>query len=435
MPVLTTHDLAAELANLLNEVVQGWSIERTENAPPSAERVGFAQVVDGRHEAWVASTDHRERVTIGLPAGRLVSPNEIRLIKRVLSVFRSDLQVVGDVSVAQDLWSALAATQFLRAAARLSPFSATPLLRWIRIFEAAARQTYEGSRFTGNVVLVKHLPTFAQRANARFHSFNQPLSFEQALLRESWLKPFLQNGKFALVAGGQSGAAQGFADTSGEWEDSVVLAPAEDLKGLYGFLRTGTSILSASRSGDIHFALSTGVTFINSQGTWLFQDWGVLRRLLEARLSADIAEHALQLVAGCRYERRGSLFVFLDAGVDPSEIVPDHANPDRVARTLRSSVSGGVLGDPASIRVLQAASGIDGAVLLDDHGRILDVASMITEPSPAALAAAGRQDLERFPGARSTAAWNASICGLAIKVSDDGPVDVYEHGQHVFHSG
>jgi hypothetical protein len=31
--------------------------------------------------------------------------------------------------------------------------------------------------------------------------------------------------------------------------------------------------------------------------------------------------------------------------------------------------------------------------------------------------------------------WNASVHGLAIKVSDDGPVDAYERGQLVFHSG
>jgi hypothetical protein len=31
--------------------------------------------------------------------------------------------------------------------------------------------------------------------------------------------------------------------------------------------------------------------------------------------------------------------------------------------------------------------------------------------------------------------WNASLHGLAIKVSDDGPVDAYEPGQLVFHSG
>lgn len=60
---------------------------------------------------------------------------------------------------------------------------------------------------------------------------------------------------------------------------------------------------------------------------------------------------------------------------------------------------------------------------------------MVGEPSPAALTPVGLESLERFGGARSTAAWNASVHGLAIKVSDDGPVDAYEYGRPVFHSG
>ncbi len=73
-------------------------------------------------------------------------------MQRIVAVFRADLETVGDELVAQDPWRALAGTRFLRAAARLSPFSTTPLIDWINTFGSAARQTYEGSRFTGNVV-------------------------------------------------------------------------------------------------------------------------------------------------------------------------------------------------------------------------------------------------------------------------------------------
>jgi hypothetical protein len=64
------------------------------------------------------------------------------------------------------------------------------------------------------------------------------------------------------------------------------------------------------------------------------------------------------------------------------------------------------------------------------HGRTL-----LGEPSLASLRATGHADLRRFPGARTTAAWNASIHGLALKVSEDGPITVFRHGRVVGQMG
>lgn len=435
MPSLTVQDLAHQLASQLNSVVQSWEVDQETPPAWSEEPVGFAQLGEDRFQAWIRSRDGRDVHGLSCHADRSVTKDEVRLMQRIVAVLRSDLETVGDVLVAQDLWSALAETQFLRAAARLSPFATTSLLQWIRTFAAATRQTYEGASFTGSVVLAKQLTTVVELAGDRFHPFTQAVPFEQALLREKWLKPFLQDGRFALVTVGHSGAAQGFVDVAEGWNESPELAPVESLEGLYGFLRPGTSILSASTAGDIHFALSSGITFVNSQGKWRYQNWDGLARVLRRRMSQAESQQALRLVAGSSYERRGSLFVFLNDGVDPARLVPDHAGPNRSALALRSSIAGAPLAESNSIRVLRAASGIDGAVVFRSDGSIADVASMISEPSSADLATAGRSQLERFSGARSTAAWNASIYGLAIKVSDDGPVDAYEAGQLVFHSG
>jgi hypothetical protein len=43
--------------------------------------------------------------------------------------------------------------------------------------------------------------------------------------------------------------------------------------------------------------------------------------------------------------------------------------------------------------------------------------------------------LKRFSGARSTAAWNASLYGIAIKVSEDGPINIYRYGKLKSHIG
>lgn len=428
-------DIAKELADVLDKVVHGWSVDQIAGSRSQHQRIGFSERGGQHFEAWLVSDNQEKTAILSCSAETPISPDEVRLMRKISSVFNADLQVVGNVSVAQDLWRALGETRFLRAAARLSTFSTEPLLRWMSAFEAATRQTYEGNQFTGSVVLATNLINFRQHAKEWFHPFSRELGFEQALLKEKWLKPFLQEGEFALVSISRRGRISGFVDTSVVWPNAKVQAPTDALAGLYGYLGPGTSILTAPPTGDIRFVLSNGVTFVKSQGEWRYPTWRSLSEILDRRLGTEIAGHALRLVVNASYMRRGSLYIFLDDGVSPSDVVPDYLRSDRVASLLRSTLAGGIISLHPQRRILQAASRIDGAIIFDHRGQILDVASMVAEPKQTALEAVGLTSLVRFAGARSTAAWNASVRGLAIKVSDDGPVDAYEHGQLVFHSG
>ena len=67
-------------------------------------------------------------------------------------------------------------------------------------------------------------------------------------------------------------------------------------------------------------------------------------------------------------------------------------------------------------------------MILLNTGKVLDVACMISEPNIDNLTTHNKQKLKKLFGARSTAAWNASISGIAIQVSEDGPITVYKHG-------
>ena len=111
--------------------------------------------------------------------------------------------------------------------------------------------------------------------------------------------------------------------------------------------------------------------------------------------------------------------------------MPDHPRSDRANRALRMAVTNLNLKRNAHQPILLAAAAVDGAVVLSRNGRVLDAACMIAEPNPEALRQSGQTELARFPGARSTAAWNASLLGLSIKISEDGPVTVFKAGRLV----
>ena len=436
MTSIPTSELARDLSTLLSLVGGGWSAseaERVSFEPDGADRVGIEL---GAQDlvAWVDSADRRERVFVTSSDGGQVSEEGRLLMRKIVAVLNQDLLVVGDRIETQEIWKALSPTRFLRAAARLSNISTDHLVGRIRIFEAAARQTYEGSPFVGSVVMPHNIRTFRAHAVERFRPFSSPMTFGQALLREKWLKPFLEGGDFALVTVSRKGMARGFTDATSTWASSLVSPPTAQLEGLYGYLTPGTSVLSASPSGDIYFALPSGATFVNSKGLWRYQNWSPLKQVLSRHCRPEAVENVMQLVRSSSYSHHGALFVILPIGGDVLGVIPDHGALGRSAETLRATVEGIQISDPLAVRLLDVASRIDGAVVLDERGGVIDVASMVAEPSIDALSRAGHCQLRRFSGARSTAAWNASIQGLAIKVSDDGPIDVYERGHQVFHS-
>lgn len=436
MPRHRTSELSNELGALLSKVVGDWSSQTPSKGsadPPFQARVGIA-LVEGHYEAWVQSEDRSERVALTCSADSEAVARQMQLLRKIVSVFEHDLAIVSDSLEAKEIWLELSETRFLRAAARLSNISTEHLVRRVRTFEAAARQTYEGSPFAGSVVMAHSLDTFRLHAGDRFRQFGETLTFERALLHEKWLKPFLEAGDFALVTTSYRGTARGFTDASLPWPTPVESAPVTRLQGLYGYLAPGTSVLSASPNGDVYFALPSGVTFVNSKGYWRYQDWAPLRAILAEYCSTDVAEQLLQLVRSASYEHQGSLFAILAEQTNPADVVADHQREGRSAQTLRSAVFGIDIVDPVAMKLLGVASQIDGAILVSREGRVLDVASMIMDPSPRALSLANQNELKRFPGARTTAAWNASIHGIAIKVSDDGPIDVYERGHLVFHA-
>jgi DNA integrity scanning protein DisA with diadenylate cyclase activity len=112
-----------------------------------------------------------------------------------------------------------------------------------------------------------------------------------------------------------------------------------------------------------------------------------------------------------------------------AELVPDHLNPRRPNHSLRQAATNISFDSPEQVSALRAIAGADGAVVIRSDGRVVDAACMIGEPTDAALKSSGISSLRRFEGARSTAAWNASVYGIAIKVSDDGPISLFHKGQ------
>ena len=141
-------------------------------------------------------------------------------------------------------------------------------------------------------------------------------------------------------------------------------------------------------------------------------------RLLESSLAQTldpaVAAAVMRLAADLSFEGQGALLCCIDDPGLIAEMVPDHLKKDRVGRALRLMNRNLNLGNQAHQKILRRVATIDGAIVFARDGTVLDSASMISDPSQTKLAEEGLSERARFAGARSTAAWNASLYGVAV---------------------
>ncbi|MEW4108344.1 DNA integrity scanning protein DisA nucleotide-binding domain protein [Bacillus thuringiensis] len=125
------------------------------------------------------------------------------------------------------------------------------------------------------------------------------------------------------------------------------------------------------------------------------------------------------------YRRHGALIV-VDTNNSYKEVITNHSSLLESGSTLHKALSGRINqvslneGDVTKVSkqlILELAS-VDGALVLDNSGRVLAFGAIINS----------HKDANGEIGARSTAALSAHLYGLKVfKVSSDGEIVLYQH--------
>jgi hypothetical protein len=366
---------------------------------------------------------------VGLTPLQEPHDNDLRFIQTLCRVFNEDLRTAPDTRTQSELWSVLTGTRFSRSIGRFSAFSTLPFMHWLRTIESTLHLRYEGAAFSGSILMTKQRQWIEQSVKT-FVRFRKPMRFEDALLREKWIRSLASGLEIGIVGFGHAGSIIGVIAIPRR-KSKTVIPPHGTLSGAVSLVQPGTMAFICAPSGDLYVVLPNGAAFLKTQGKWHYLNYSSFRSLLRQHISKTIVDPVLRTILDLSFQRKGALLCFLDDNESISHLVPDNGRSGRANETLRRAVTNLDIRRTTHQQMLLAAAGVDGAVVLSKGGKVLDAACMIGEPDSAALALGGYVKLERFPGARSTAAWNASMFGLSIKISEDGPVTVYKSGKLV----
>ena len=151
--------------------------------------------------------------------------------------------------------------------------------------------------------------------------------------------------------------------------------------------------------------LPNGATFWRTRAIRRFLNYSQLQNGLSGHLAEPLVKAVIRAALDLSYERHGALLVVLDDSKSVQVVVKDHQLQDRVNLPLRQTLAGMSVQDPAHSRIIVSGAKSDGAVIMDSSGTVLDVACLVGDPEPHALAKFGFSNPKRFAGARlSTAA-------------------------------
>ena len=208
-----------------------------------------------------------------------------------------------------------------------------------------------------------------------------------------------------------------------EWAESIARAS-----------RRGKCGIALSRQGDLLVFDEGSLRFTYRYGRWQYWNHAYLVKLLRDRARAQrVRPQILGRVVGAMYRvaldvsfrRSGGLFVILHNRRNLRQIV---RRGDAIADGERAridqefdTVFEGHTFQSLSRRVAVELASLDGAVVLENSGRILAYGAVL-QPKRS-----GR--LRGTEGSRTKAAIGASNYGLAMKISSDGDISVYFDGE------
>lgn len=194
--------------------------------------------------------------------------------------------------------------------------------------------------------------------------------------------------------------------------------------------RAGQGAFAVTVNGvsEIEVLVSPAKLLVRRKGAWGIFDPDIFRSFLAGSIDAESVDELLWSVYALSKERLGTVILMYSkgarnlAGLKKGSVGGD----DPISRLLIRCVRKRTLRELKKAGILLRILSADGMTVFNERGRLMDT-GFIFDTSYAREVVTG--------GGRTTAAIAASYFGKVIKVSQDGPIELYQGGQLVYRFG
>jgi hypothetical protein len=167
---------------------------------------------------------------------------------------------------------------------------------------------------------------------------------------------------------------------------------------------------------------------VRRKGGWAVFDPDIIRSFLAGSIDAGAIDDLLWTVYALSKNRHGTVILIYNRGARQLAALKKGSvgGDDPIGRLLIGRVKGRAIGDLKEAGTLLRILSSDGMTVFNARGRLLET-GFIFDTSHAREVVTG--------GGRTTAASAASFFGKVLKVSQDGPIELYQGGRLVYRFG
>jgi len=307
-----------------------------------------------------------------------------------------------------------------------------PIQQLIQLLKNLSYQGYEGKpATTGFIVHRTTLPALRKLLRERRHTliplqphvdispsfFDNPLTYR-----------FIDGINLFFVANIQM-QVTGVIRTS----PAVVNTEVEHLtqREIFSLVRRagrGAFAVTVNEASEIEVLISPARLLVRRKGRWAIFDPDIFRSFLAGSIDGESIDELLWTAYALSKARHGTVILIHDRGARQLAALKKGSvgGDDPIGRLLIGRVKGRSISDLKQTGTLLRILSSDGMTVFNKSGRLMDT-GFIIDTSHAREVVIG--------GGRTTAASAASFFGKVIKVSQDGPIELYQDGRQVYRFG
>lgn len=307
-----------------------------------------------------------------------------------------------------------------------------PIQQLVQLLKDLSYQRYEGKPATsGFIVHRTTLPAFEKLIAAREHTMiplhpYQPVSptfFENPLTYR-----FIDGTNLFFVANIQM-QVTGVMRTSG----SSTCGEVERLthREIFSLIRhagSGAFAVTVNEASEIEVMITPDKLLVRRKGRWAIFDPDIMRSFLDDSIDRHALDDLLWTIYALSKSRHGTVILIHEKGGEELAALKKGSvgGDDPIGRLLIGRVQGREIADLKQAGALLRILSSDGMTVFSREGKLLET-GFIIDTSHAREVVTG--------GGRTTAATAASFFGKVIKVSQDGPIELYQDGRMVYRFG
>jgi hypothetical protein len=307
-----------------------------------------------------------------------------------------------------------------------------PIQQLIQLLKNLSYQRYEGKQATtGFIVHRTTLPSIRRLTRERRHTmipiqphagisptfFDNPLAYR-----------FVDGTNLLFVANIQMQVTGVIRTSPTVDQTDVERLTQREIFSLVRRAGRGAFAITVNEASEIEVLISPARLLVRRKGLWAIFDPDIFRSFLADSIDPDSVDELLWTVYALSKNRNGTVILIYSQGPRKLGALKKGSvgGDDPVGRLLIGRVKGRSVKDLKQAGILLRILSSDGLTVFSKGGKLMEV-GFIIDTSHAREVVTG--------GGRTTAASAASFFGKVIKVSQDGPIELYQDGRPIYRFG